>query len=96
MPHGVREVASFPCKSFCRRSRCLNPVMTVLHMLQRNILRKEVQMKKIYKQWLHDAALAAELFTGQAHWYAVANDDTAKPKKAEKDRDFGEALRAAD
>ncbi|MBO6666914.1 hypothetical protein [Parvibaculum sp.] len=53
-------------------------------------------MKKIYKQWLHDAALAAELFTGQAHWYAVANDDTAKPKKAEKDRDFGEALRAAD
>jgi hypothetical protein len=52
-------------------------------------------MKKIYKQWLHDAALAAELFTGQAHWYAVANDD-AKAKKAEKDQDFGEALRAAD
>lgn len=53
-------------------------------------------MKKIYKQWLHDAALAAELFTGQAHWYAVANDDAAKAKKVEKDQDFGEALRAAD
>ena len=53
-------------------------------------------MKKIYKQWLHDAALAAELFTGQAHWYAVANDDAPKVQKARKDREFGEVLRAAD
>ena len=45
---------------------------------------------------VYDITESAELFTGQAHWYAVANDDTAKPKKAEKDRDFGEALRAAD
>ncbi|PKQ05846.1 MAG: hypothetical protein CVT73_11045 [Alphaproteobacteria bacterium HGW-Alphaproteobacteria-12] len=69
-------------------------------MLQRNILRKEVEMKKIYKQWLHDAALAAELFTGQAHWYAVANDRAAavrrEPAKPEADRGFAPALRAAD
>jgi len=69
-------------------------------MLQRNILRKEVKMKKIYKQWLHDAALAAELFTGQAHWYAVANDRAATarraPVKTEADHGFAPALRAAD
>ena len=53
-------------------------------------------MKKIYKQWLHDAALAAEFFTGQAHWRAVANDDAPKAEKADKDQGFGEALRAAD
>ena len=57
-------------------------------------------MKKIYKQWLHDAALAAELFTGQAHWYAVANDRAVParraPAKPKDERGFSSALRAAD
>lgn len=73
--------------------------MTVLHMLQRNILRKELKMKKIFKQWLHSAALAAEVFTGQAHWYATTAEPAAAtaraPRKADPEAGFG-ALRAAD
>jgi hypothetical protein len=72
--------------------------MAALHMLQRNILRKELKMKKIFKQWLHSAALAAEVFTGQAHWYATTAEPAAAarvPRKAEHEADFG-ALRAAD
>ncbi|MBO6635210.1 hypothetical protein [Parvibaculum sp.] len=55
-------------------------------------------MKKIFKQWLHSAALAAEVFTGQAHWYATTAEPAAAarvPRKAEREADFG-ALRAAD
>jgi hypothetical protein len=73
--------------------------MAVLHMLQRNILRKELNMKKIFKQWLHSAALAAEAFTGQTHWYATTGEPAAAtartPRKADREADFG-ALRAAD
>ena len=56
-------------------------------------------MKKIFKQWLHNAALAAEVFTGQAHWYAMTGEPAAvpvrAPRKAPRDADFG-ALHAAD
>lgn len=73
--------------------------MTVLHMLQRNILRKELEMKKIFKQWLHSAALAAEAFTGQAHWYATTGEPAPvparAPRKAAPKADFG-AFHAAD
>ncbi|WP_421861206.1 hypothetical protein [Parvibaculum sp.] len=56
-------------------------------------------MNKIFKQWLHNAALAAEAFTGQAHWYEIAGEPAAMPvrtaRQAPRDADFG-ALRAAD
>jgi len=56
-------------------------------------------MKKIFKQWLHNAALAAEAFTGQAHWYATTGEPAAVParpaRKAAREADFG-ALHAAD
>ncbi|PKQ09029.1 MAG: hypothetical protein CVT73_04690 [Alphaproteobacteria bacterium HGW-Alphaproteobacteria-12] len=62
-------------------------------------------MNKIFKQWLHEAALAAELFTGQPHWYGASQDrasagrvaDTPRMPAAPPDeRDFTPALRAAD
>lgn len=62
-------------------------------------------MNKIFKQWLHEAALAAELFTGQSRWYE-ASEDGAHPERAADtprmpaatpdERDFAPALRAAD
>ena len=99
MPQAADQVAIFPFVPFCRIRRSLNFCGAVLHMLQRNILRKGLKMKKIFKQWLHDAALAAEFFTGQAHWYAMASEPTPaparQPRQAPRETDFG-ALHAAD
>ncbi|MCF8469267.1 MAG: hypothetical protein K9G30_00630 [Parvibaculum sp.] len=62
-------------------------------------------MNKVFKRWLHDAALAAELFTGQSHWYEASEDgipagsgtDTPSlPAATPGERDFAPALRAAD
>jgi hypothetical protein len=56
-------------------------------------------MNKIFKQWIHYAALAAEAFTGQAHWYETAGEPAALPARSARktpcDADFG-ALHAAD
>ncbi|WP_168713170.1 hypothetical protein [Parvibaculum lavamentivorans] len=57
-------------------------------------------LKKMLRKWLHEAALAAEVFTGQAHWRAF--EERARqtaPKQAQAsaaDHDFVPVLRAAD
>ncbi|MDO9127437.1 hypothetical protein [Parvibaculum sp.] len=57
-------------------------------------------LKKKLKEWLHDAALAAEVFTGQPHWYEAGEAGfraAKKPVPARKTRDdFPSLLRAAD
>lgn len=57
-------------------------------------------LKKTLKEWLHDAALAAEVFTGQPHWYEAGDADlraVAKRVSARKTRDdFPPMLHAAD
>ncbi|MBX3508802.1 hypothetical protein [Parvibaculum sp.] len=57
-------------------------------------------MKTYIQQWLHYAALAAEAFTGQAHWHqieetraATARREAAKPRN---EAGFAPVLRAAD
>jgi hypothetical protein len=57
-------------------------------------------MKTYIQQWLHYAALAAEAFTGQAHWHqieetraATARREAAKPRH---EAGFAPVLRAAD
>ncbi|MBA4208777.1 MAG: hypothetical protein C0454_04525 [Parvibaculum sp.] len=100
MPEATAQVACKARTSICRRACGLNSVITVLHIVQRNNLRKEAIMKSFIKQWLHSAALAAAAFTGQAQWYSLEEAKAAparrEPAKAREDQGFAPVLRAAD